>query len=58
MVTTNYNDESKTLNVVHKTITESAGTDITEEQYRDMMFAINEAMFTDFIKEESANFKL
>ena len=53
-----YRDESKAMNVVHKAITESAGADITEEQYRDMVFAINESMFTDFIKEESTNFKL
>ena len=53
-----YRDESKAMNVVHKAITESAGMDITEEQYRDMVFAINESMFTDFIKEESTNFKL
>ena len=53
-----YRDESKNMNVVHKAITESAGADITEEQYRDMVFAINESMFTDFIKEESTNFKL
>ncbi len=53
-----YRDESKAMNVVHKSITESAGMDITEEQYADMVFAINESMFTDFIKEESANFKL
>jgi hypothetical protein len=52
-----YRDESKAMNVVHKAI-ESAGVDITEEQYRDMVFAINESMFTDFIKEESENFKL
>ena len=53
-----YRDESKAINVVNKAITESAGTDITEEQYYDMVFAVNEAMFTDFIKEESQNFKL
>lgn len=53
-----YRDESKAMNVVHKAITESAGADITEDQYRDMVFAINESMFTDFIKEESTNFKL
>jgi hypothetical protein len=53
-----YRDESKTMNVVHKAITESAGMDITAEQYQDMVFAINESMFTDFIKEESENFKL
>ena len=53
-----YRDESKAMNVVHKAITESAGADITEEQYQDMVFAVNEAMFTDFIKEESKNFKL
>ena len=53
-----YRDESKTMNVVHKSITESAGMDITAEQYQDMVFAINESMFTDFIKEESENFKL
>jgi hypothetical protein len=53
-----YRDESKAMNVVHKAITESAGMDITAEQYQDMVFAINESMFTDFIKEESENFKL
>ena len=53
-----YRDESKTMNVVHKSITESAGMDITAEQYQDMVFAINESMFTDFIKEESKNVKL
>ena len=53
-----YRDEGKSINVVHKAITESAGADITAEQYQDMVFAINEAMFTDFIKEESKNFKL
>ena len=53
-----YRDETKTMNVVHKAIAESAGIDITEEQYYDMVFAINESMFTDFIKEESKNFKL
>ena len=53
-----YRDETKSMNVVHKAITESAGADITAEQYQDMVFAINESMFTDFIKEESKNFKL
>ena len=53
-----YRDESKAINVVNKAITESAGSDITEEQYYDMVFAVNESMFTDFIKEESKNFKL
>lgn len=53
-----YRDETKNINVVNKAITESAGADITAEQYQDMVFAINEAMFTDFIKEESKNFKL
>lgn len=53
-----YRDESKSMNIVHKAITESAGMNITEEQYKDMVFAINESMFTDFIKEESTNFKL
>ena len=53
-----YRDEAKSINVVHKAITESAGADITAEQYQDMVFAINESMFTDFIKEESKNFKL
>lgn len=53
-----YRDESKTVNIVNKAITESAGMDITEDQYYDMVFAVNEAMFTDFIKEESKNFKL
>lgn len=53
-----YRDEAKPMNVVHKAITESAGVDITEEQYQDMVFAINESMFTDFVKEESKNFKL
>lgn len=53
-----YRDESKSMNIVHKAITESAGMNITEEQYKDMIFAINESMFTDFIKEESKNFKL
>ena len=53
-----YRDESKSINIVNKAICESAGADITEEQYRDMVFAINESMFTDFIKEESQNFKL
>ena len=28
------------------------------KQYEDMVFAINESMFTDFVKEESKNFKL
>ena len=53
-----YRDEGKSINVVHKAITESAGADITAEQYQDMVFAINESMFTDFVKEESKNFKL
>ena len=53
-----YRDEAKSINVVHKAITESAGADITADQYQDMVFAINEAMFTDFVKEESKNFKL
>ena len=53
-----YRDESKSMNIVHKAITESAGMNITEEQYQDMVFAINESMFTDFIKDESTNFKL
>ena len=53
-----YRDESKAINVVHKAITESAGCDISTEQYQDMVFAINESMFTDFVKEESKNFKL
>ena len=53
-----YRDESKSINIVNKAICESAGADITEEQYYDMVFAINESMFTDFIKEESKNFKL
>lgn len=53
-----YRDESKSINIVNKAICESAGADITEEQYRDMVFAINESMFTNFIKEESKNFKL
>ena len=53
-----YRDESKSINIVNKAICESAGADVTEEQYRDMVFAINESMFTDFIKEESKNFKL
>ena len=29
-----------------------------KEQYEDMVFAINESMFTDFVKEESKNFLL
>jgi len=53
-----YRDETKNISIVNKAITESAGADITAEQYRDMVFAINESMFTDFIKEESKNFKL
>ena len=53
-----YRDESKSINIVNKAICESAGADISEEQYNDMVFAINESMFTDFIKEESKNFKL
>ena len=53
-----YRDESKSINIVNKAICESAGADISEEQYHDMVFAINESMFTDFIKEESKNFKL
>jgi hypothetical protein len=53
-----YRDESKSINIVNKAITESAGMEITEDQYYDMVFAVNEAMFTDFIKEESKNFKL
>lgn len=53
-----YRDESKPMNVINKAITESAGMDITAEQYQDMVFAINESMFTDFVKEESKNFKL
>ena len=52
-----YRDDTKAMNVVHKAI-ESAGPDITEEQYRDMVFAVNESMFIDFIQEESNNFKL
>jgi disulfide oxidoreductase YuzD len=52
-----YRDDTKAMNVVHKAI-ESAGSDITEEQYKDMVFAVNEAMFIDFIQEESNNFKL
>jgi hypothetical protein len=53
-----YRDETKTMNVVQRAITESAGMDITEDQYYDMIFAINESMFTDFIREESENVKL
>lgn len=53
-----YRDESKSINVINKAITESAGSNITEEQYQDMVFAINESMFTDFVKEESKNLKL
>lgn len=53
-----YRDESKSMNIVHKAISESVGMNITEEQYQDMVFAINESMFVDFIKEESKNFKL
>ena len=53
-----YRDESKSINIVNKAICESAGADVSEEQYYDMVFAINESMFTDFIKEESKNFKL
>jgi hypothetical protein len=53
-----YRDESKSINIVNKAITESAGMEITEDQYYDMVFAVNESMFTDFIKEESKNFKL
>ena len=53
-----YRDESKSINIVNKAICESTGADISEEQYYDMVFAINESMFTDFIKEESKNFKL
>jgi hypothetical protein len=52
-----YRDETKSMNIVNKVI-ESAGADITEEQYYDMVFAVNESMFVDFIKEESKNFKL
>ncbi len=52
-----YRDETKSINIVNKVI-ESAGVDITEEQYHDMVFAVNESMFIDFIKEESKNFKL
>jgi hypothetical protein len=32
--------------------------DLTEEMYNDMVFAVNESMFTEFIQEESANVKL
>ena len=53
-----YRDESKSINIVNKAITESAGMEITEDQYYDMVFAVNESMFTNFIKEESKNFKL
>lgn len=53
-----YRDETKSINIVNKAITESAGVAITEKQYQDMVFAINESMFTDFVKEESKNLKL
>ena len=53
-----YRDESKSINVISKAITESAGLNITEEQYQDIVFAVNESMFTDFVKEESKNLKL
>ena len=55
-----YRDENVAMNVVSKPITESMDLkgDITKEMYEDMVFAINESMFTDFIQEESANVKL
>ena len=56
-----YRDESVSMNVVNRPITESAMNytgDLTEEMYNDMVFAVNESMFTDFIQEESANVKL
>ena len=55
-----YRDETKSINVVSKPITESMDLkgDITKEMYEDMVFAINESMFTEFIQEESKNVKL
>lgn len=54
-----YRDESKSINIVNKAITESMVMHVdTEEEYRDVVFAINESMFTDFVKEESKNLKL
>jgi hypothetical protein len=55
-----YRDENAALNVVSKPITESMNLkgDITKEMYEDMVFAINESMFTEFIQEESKNVKL
>jgi hypothetical protein len=56
-----YRDESVSMNVVNRPITESAMNytgDLTEEMYNDMVFAVNESMFTEFIQEESANVKL
>ena len=55
-----YRDENVAMNVVSKPITESMNLkgDITKEMYEDMVFAINESMFTEFIQEESANVKL
>ena len=55
-----YRDENVAMNVVSKPITESMDLkgDITKEMYEDMVFAINESMFTEFIQEESKNVKL
>ena len=55
-----YRDDSKEINIVSKPLVESANFtgDITKEMYEDMVFAINESMFTDFIQEESKNVKL
>lgn len=55
-----YRDDSKEINIVSKPIIESTNLtgDITKEMYEDMVFAINESMFTEFIQEESKNVKL
>lgn len=55
-----YRDESKETQIIKQPILAESFdvTDITEEQYMDQVFALNESMLTDFVKEESKNVKL
>lgn len=52
-----YRDESKDIDVIRQPIL-TEGFDITEDNYMDHVFALNESMLTDFVKEESKNVKL
>lgn len=52
-----YRDETKDIQICKEsTLIESAN--FTEENYEDYVFALNESMLTDFVKEESKNIKL